>query len=180
MSKRSIACVIKFMLVVMFLTWLCMAGLHAQVKTLPAGSIAVHSRDRVEDKLWLDDMVSRVGAKANSLLYDVDGDGVVWCIDHSIAFKRAWDIVLDDSRCALLVWHHSRRFNHMCVAVRRSATSKVWYLIEPQATMKQPGTRVYMMADFWPATKYNSLYNEYDRNSWLWTMALNDDWPDLQ
>lgn len=140
-----------------------------------APGVTLDRRSQVEDKAWLDTQVARAGALAKLILEDVDGDGLVNCIDYSVAFKRAWDNMHGDQRFALLVWNDRYVFNHMFVAVR-SATSNVWYNIEPQIAINKPNAVNYMMGDCWSRTKYNSLYNIYDENSWLWTKSLTNTW----
>lgn len=137
--------------------------------------VTLDRRSQVEDKVWLDTQVERAGALAKLILEDVDGDGLVNCIDYSVAFKRAWDNMYGDQRLALLVWNDRYVFNHMFVAVR-SVTSNVWYNIEPQIAVKKPNAVNYMMGDYWPRTEYNSLYNIYDKDSWLWTKSLTNTW----
>lgn len=140
-----------------------------------APGVLIDKRRQVEDKVWLDTQVARAGALAKLILEDVDGDGLVNCIDYSVAFKRAWDNMYGDQRFSLLVWNDRYVFNHMFVAVR-SATSNVWYNIEPQIAIKSPNAINYMMGDHWPREKYNSLYNIYDKDSWLWTKSLTNNW----
>ena len=137
--------------------------------------IALDRRSQVEDKVWLDTQVARAGALAKLILEDVDGDGLVNCIDYSVAFKRAWDNMHKDQRLALLVWNDRYTFNHMFVAVR-SKESNVWYNIEPQIATKKPNATNYMMGDYWPNTEYNAIYNIYDKNSWLWAKSLTNNW----
>lgn len=140
-----------------------------------APGVTLDRRSQVEDKVWLDTQVARAGALAKLILEDVDGDGLVNCIDYSVAFKRAWDNMHGDQRLALLVWNDRYVFNHMFVAVR-SAISNVWYNIEPQIAIKTPNAVNYMMGDYWSRTDYNSLYNIYDKDSWLWTKSLTNTW----
>ena len=140
-----------------------------------APGMLIDKRRHVEDTVWLDTQVARAGALAKLILEDVDGDGLVNCIDYSVAFKRAWDNMYGDQRFSLLVWNDRYVFNHMFVAVR-SATSNVWYNIEPQIAIKNPNAVNYMMGDCWAREKYNSLYNIYDKDSWLWTKSLTNNW----
>lgn len=154
------------------------AAQYIDTRGLGENPIIINKRDQVSDKPWLDEQVAKVGAMARSILVDVDRDNIIDCVDYSVTFKRAWDASLEDARCAVLVWHNKAGLNHMFVAVRRHYTSRVWYNIEPQAVMATNATKKYMVADYWPATRYNSIYNNYDYNSWIWTKALTNDWED--
>ena len=139
-----------------------------------APGVTLDRRSQVEDKTWLDTQVARAGALAKLILEDVDGDGIVNCIDYSVAFKRAWDNMNSCQGQALLVWNDRYVFNHMFVAIKDRKTN-VWYNIEPQAAIKS-GTTRYMMGDYWPSTEYNTIYNIYDKDSWLWTKSLTNTW----
>lgn len=165
-SKIRLVVLAILITTLMFLTHLCYADDHV---------VVVDYRTRVENKVWLDTQIQYAGALAKLILEDIDYDGRITCIDYSVAFKRAWDNMRGDASCSLLVWNTRYDFNHMFVTVR-DIDSNTWYNVEPQAAINRPGSTRYMIADYWPSTEYNALYNIYDKDSWLWFKSLRNDW----
>ena len=110
-----------------------------------------------EDK-WIVNTLIRT----HSQVKDINGDGIINCIDYAITYKRLWDLQYPASCCEII-----RNFNvhtgwhHLFISVRGNEKAK-WIFIEPQGTSFN-----YKMSDFWK-DKYDPTYNIfYETKKWL-------------
>lgn len=98
-----------------------------------------------------DYVVRRVLALAHPQVRDVNGDGVINCVDYAVCFKKQWDELYVPDYCEIVRNVNKTPgsdFNHLFV---RCWVNGRWLYVEPQAKVDGP----YDMYEVW--------YREYNR-----------------
>lgn len=105
---------------------------------------------------------------------DINGDGLVNCIDYAFSFYGCWyttslkyDLAVKNCQLIRNV-NDANGFNHLFVRVRASSGDK-WFYVEPAVS---PGGD-WDMKSAW-GSRYNPMCNSKDEtSSWVKTMSAN-------
>lgn len=113
----------------------------------------VFAPERVYDD-YLDSHIRDILRQTYELIYDLDGDGSIDCVDYSVAFHVLWYMKYPyDGVCYLTVNQHSPTgMNHMFITICYGG--REWH-IEPQRHESS-----YIMEHVW-GSKYDSRYDKY-------------------
>lgn len=136
-----------------------------------------YNKQQVRDcKEMNEQNIAYIIGKSRERLRDVNGDGMVNCIDYSVAFKETWDRIYYTrmDRCNFVINKNPvTGFHHMFIRV--TPTYYPWedILVEPQAS---PGiydkdkSRLYVNV-YW-GDRYDGRYNKYEFSEQRYSLDL--------
>lgn len=113
----------------------------------------------------IDEHIEYVMHKVKTYVHDINGDGLVNCIDHAVLFKIYWDEKYPNQKTSCIIIRNKKpapyKMHHLFIGID---TGHQIIEVEPRAK----NYKKYLMADNWSTKYYNRNYNIYwETNKWL-------------
>ena len=112
-----------------------------------------------------DERIEYVMHKVKTYVHDINGDGLVNCIDYAVLFKIYWDEKYPDQKPSCIIIRNKKpapyKMHHLFIGINTG-----FQIIEVEPRAKN--YKKYLMADNWSTKYYNRNYNIYcETNKWL-------------